>query len=74
MAGIGNYSKGEKFALKSGNNTSFKMMGSNENKKEYKAPSPEEQIRLAKIASEKSGKDLRYDARLSKIDGAHRFS
>jgi len=44
------------------------------NKKDYTPPSPKEQIRLAKIASEKSGKDLRYDARLSKIDGAHRFS
>ena len=44
------------------------------NEEEYKVPSPEEQIRLAKIASEKSGKDLTYDARLSKIDKAHRFS
>ena len=57
----------------------FKMAGfsgfkENENKEEYKVPSPEEQIRLAKIASEKSGKDLRYDARLSTMGGAHRFS
>jgi len=28
MAGIGNYSKGKKFALKSGNKPAFKMMGS----------------------------------------------
>ena len=28
MAGIGDYSKGKKFTLKSGNKTSFKMMGS----------------------------------------------
>jgi len=34
MAGIGNYSKGKKFALKSGNNTSFKMMGSSAYKKD----------------------------------------
>tara|TARA_R100001509_G_scaffold126343_1_gene79809 strand:+ start:300 stop:479 length:180 start_codon:yes stop_codon:yes gene_type:complete len=57
----------------------FKMAGfsgfkENEDKKSYKHPSPEEQIRMAKIASEKSGKDLSYDRRLSEIDKAPRFS
>ena len=45
MAGIGNYSKGEKFALKSGNNTSFKMMGSSETIKE---PTDQEKAEKAK--------------------------
>ena len=32
MAGIGNYSKGKKFVLKSGNKPAFKMMGSSPHK------------------------------------------
>ena len=57
----------------------FKMTGfsgfkENEDKKKYKHPSPEQQIEMAKKASEKSGKDLSYDRRLSEIDGAPRFS
>tara|TARA_R100000700_G_C3160441_1_gene136656 strand:+ start:901 stop:1293 length:393 start_codon:yes stop_codon:yes gene_type:complete len=35
MAGIGKYTKGKKFTLKSGNKTSFKMMGSSPLKQKH---------------------------------------
>ena len=38
MAGIGNYSKGKKFTLKSGNRTSYKMMGSSAYKHDPENP------------------------------------
>ncbi len=54
--------------------TGFSGFKENEDKKKYKHPSPEQQIEMAKKASEKSGKDVSYDRRLSEIDGAPRFS
>ena len=46
MAGIGNYSKGKKFTLKSGNRTSYKMMGSSVYKHDPKNPVPPEKTTL----------------------------
>lgn len=40
MPGIGNYSRGKKFALKSGNRTSYKMMGSSAYKHDPENPIP----------------------------------
>ena len=44
------------------------------NEDEYKVPSPAEQARLTQEYRDRTGRDETYDPRLSKIDGAHRFS
>ena len=54
MAGIGNYSKGKKFALKSGNKTSFKMMGSTAYKKDEGDKLPEGFYDSYKAADQKN--------------------
>jgi hypothetical protein len=72
MAGIGNYSKGKKFTLKSGNSTSFKMMGSSPMKNGKKKPweqessTKEDDIKRQRednITEIKADKKARYDAK-----------